>query len=156
MKQELEALIEKLKDNRSKKVIFVSHCILNENTRYLGGAFRKSAVKEILEVFQNQDIGIIQLPCPEQKAWGGVLKKYLWLGVGCKNTMLYQFRKLIFPNFFSNTRRKNRFYRCKILTGTVTSKLDNVGHANLGGWYGHPRQDPELILANLVRCEPAW
>ena len=37
---------------------------------------------------------------------------------------------------------------------TVTSKLDIVGQANLGRWYGHPRLDPELVPANLVRCEP--
>lgn len=28
-----ELLLERLKDERSKRVIFVSHCLLNENTR---------------------------------------------------------------------------------------------------------------------------
>jgi hypothetical protein len=32
-------LIERLADARSNKVIFVSHCLLDENVRYLGGAF---------------------------------------------------------------------------------------------------------------------
>jgi hypothetical protein len=38
-----QLLLERLKDERSKRVIFVSHCWLNENTRYLGGAFRPGA-----------------------------------------------------------------------------------------------------------------
>jgi uncharacterized protein YbbK (DUF523 family) len=44
----IDLLKEKLKDARGNKVIFVSHCLLNENTRYLGGATRKGAVNEIL------------------------------------------------------------------------------------------------------------
>ena len=35
----LQVLLERLDDERSKKVVFISHCLLNENVRYLGGAF---------------------------------------------------------------------------------------------------------------------
>ena len=34
-------------DQRSRRVIFVAHCLLNENTRYLGGARCGGAVREI-------------------------------------------------------------------------------------------------------------
>jgi hypothetical protein len=29
-----QLLLERLKDERSRRIIFVSHCLLNENTRY--------------------------------------------------------------------------------------------------------------------------
>jgi len=56
-------------------VIFVAHCRLNENTRYLGGARYGGAVREIVKPCLEQDIGVVQLPCPEQHAWGGILKR---------------------------------------------------------------------------------
>ena len=34
------ALLEKLRDERGRRVVFLSHCLLDENVRYLGGAFR--------------------------------------------------------------------------------------------------------------------
>lgn len=79
MKQPLkDQLLAQLRDERSKRVIFVSHCILNENTRYLGGAFRPAGVDELVDAFQRQRLDICQMPCPEQRAWGGVLKRRLW------------------------------------------------------------------------------
>jgi hypothetical protein len=45
---EHEALLEQLKDERGKRVVFVSHCLLNENVRYLGGTFRRSGVEEVI------------------------------------------------------------------------------------------------------------
>ena len=38
----LEQLQRALADQRSRRVVFVSHCILNENVRYLGGAARRT------------------------------------------------------------------------------------------------------------------
>jgi hypothetical protein len=56
-----------LPDARSGRVVFASHCLLNQNTRYLGGAACPG-------------VGIVQMPCPEQRTWGGVLKRrFLWL-----------------------------------------------------------------------------
>ncbi len=43
-------LSERLRDERGKRVVFVSHCLLNENTRYLGGAFHSGGVLEIVEL----------------------------------------------------------------------------------------------------------
>lgn len=105
MDKKLKLLTEKLKDERSKKVIFVAHCILNENTRYLGGAFRKGCIDEIIDEIQNQGIGLVQMKCPEQKAWGGVLKKYMWQPTGSKNTLLYKLKGGLLPFFIWNTKR---------------------------------------------------
>ena len=65
----------------------MSHCLLNQNTRYLGGAFRPGVVHEVVDPYLQDGTGICQMPCPEQLAWGGVLKRHLlrlygrpWLG----------------------------------------------------------------------------
>jgi len=105
MDPKLKLLAEKLKDERSKKVVFVAHCILNENTRYLGGAFRKGCIDEVVDEIQRQGIGIVQMKCPEQKAWGGLLKKYMWQPMGSRNTILYKLKGVFLPFFIWNTRR---------------------------------------------------
>ncbi len=57
-------------DVRSMKVIFLSHCILNQNTKVLGIAYRPAAITEIVEYILEHDIGIVQMPCPEATYWG--------------------------------------------------------------------------------------
>jgi hypothetical protein len=56
----VRTLVERLKDDRSKKVVFVSHCLLNENARYLGGAVRPGCVDEVVDELQRQGMGIVQ------------------------------------------------------------------------------------------------
>ncbi|MGE5184807.1 MAG: 2-thiouracil desulfurase family protein [Acidobacteriota bacterium] len=73
----VDVLVERLRDRRSRKVAFVSHCLLNENTRYLGGACRACCVREVVNDLLDRDIGIVQMPCPEQLAWGGVRKRHM-------------------------------------------------------------------------------
>src|SRR5262249_14321646 len=52
-------------------------CLLNENTRYPGGARQAGCVREVVEPYLRGDCGIVQMPCPEERAWGGVLKRRL-------------------------------------------------------------------------------
>jgi uncharacterized protein YbbK (DUF523 family) len=92
-----QLLLERLKDERSKRVIFVSHCVLNENTRYLGGAFRRGCVDELVDGFQQKGMGIYQMPCPEQRAWGGVLKRHMLPIYGSQGTLLYRLRRVLLP-----------------------------------------------------------
>ena len=68
-------VVGRLTDARSGRVAFVSHCLLNENVRFLGGATRGGAVPEVIGPYIRDDVGIVQLSCPEQHAWGGVLKR---------------------------------------------------------------------------------
>lgn len=56
--------------------MLVSHCLLNENTRYAGGATRPGAVAEVIDELVAAGCGIQQIPCPERLAWGGVLKRH--------------------------------------------------------------------------------
>jgi len=103
MEDKIKLLQQKLADVRGKKVIFVSHCLLNENTRYLGGATRKGPINEIIDELRKRGIGIVQMKCPEQKAWGGVLKKEMLRAYGAKEIPAF-FRKLYIKNFIKKTK----------------------------------------------------
>lgn len=90
----LHQIQNKLRDERSGKVIFLCHCLLNMNARYLGGAFRGSCVTEIVQGAIDRDMAIIQMKCPEQQAWGGILKPMMWMAFESRNTLPYQLRGL--------------------------------------------------------------
>ena len=97
------AIWSRLADERGKRVAFVSHCLLNENVRYLGGAFHSGAVPEIVEL-QRRGIGIHQMRCPEQRAWGGVLKRHMLRAYGSRGTLLYRLRAPLLRLFVWYTR----------------------------------------------------
>jgi predicted secreted protein len=74
------ALQNSMADVRSGAVVFVSHCLLNQNTRYLGGAVCPGAVIAAVTPYLEDGTGVVQMPCPEQRVLGGVLKtRMLWL-----------------------------------------------------------------------------
>lgn len=52
-------------DARSKKVVFVSHCLLNQNAISDGTADFPAANREIVSLFLEENVGIVQMPCPE-------------------------------------------------------------------------------------------
>jgi predicted secreted protein len=52
-------------DARSKTIIFVAHCILNQNSISDGTANYPGTITEIIELLNKSGIGIVQLPCPE-------------------------------------------------------------------------------------------
>jgi len=60
---------------RSKKVVFVSHCLLNQNVRPAGSEKYPGAVKDLLELFAEAGIGIVQLPCPHIEFNEGLNRK---------------------------------------------------------------------------------
>ena len=97
-------LSERLRDERGKQVAFVSHCLLNENTRYLGGAFRRGGVAEVVEELTQRGVGLCQMPCPEEHAWGGVLKRRMLRAYGAGGTLLYRFRGPLLRLFILYTR----------------------------------------------------
>lgn len=129
-------LLEQVKDERSKQVIFVSHCLLNENTRYLGGAFRPGCVNELVDSFQQEGIGIYQMPCPEQRVWGGVLKRSLLPLYGSQGTFLYRLRHLLLPFFLWYTRYRYRKLAKEVIRDIedyVRSGFEVVGIIGVGG-----------------------
>ena len=57
-------------DLRSRKVIFLAHCLLNQNSVVVGSAKRAGPVAEVLEGLIERGVGIVQLPCPEITHYG--------------------------------------------------------------------------------------
>ena len=108
MRAQLDLLRDRLWDQRSGKVLVVSHCLLNQNVRYLGGAVHPGIVEEVLEKAHRRGYGLYQLPCPEQRAWGGVLKRHLVLAYGAKGTLGYRLRR---PLLWLFTRYTSLRYR---------------------------------------------
>lgn len=99
-----QRVLDRLPDARGRRVILVSHCLLNQNTRYAGGATREGAVAELVGELVAAGYGIHQLPCPERHAWGGVLKRRtLWL-YGAKGGPLYPLRAALLRVFVWWTR----------------------------------------------------
>ncbi len=49
----------------NKKIIYVAHCVLNQNSVLNGWERAKGGFNKILKQILAEDIAIIQLPCPE-------------------------------------------------------------------------------------------
>ncbi len=52
-------------DGRSKRVVLLAHCLLNQNAISDATAIAAGAVRELVDVFMDADVGILQMPCPE-------------------------------------------------------------------------------------------
>lgn len=52
-------------DIRSQKVVFIAHCLLNQNSISDGTAVYPAAFKDMIQMFLDADVGIVQMPCPE-------------------------------------------------------------------------------------------
>ncbi|MEM5784488.1 MAG: 2-thiouracil desulfurase family protein [Candidatus Aenigmatarchaeota archaeon] len=60
---------------RSKKVLFISHCLLNQNTRPIGAEKSPGMIKDIIQLISESDVGVIQMPCPQVEFNGGLSRK---------------------------------------------------------------------------------
>lgn len=67
----------KYEDRRSKKIVAVSHCILNINNKFLGVADVPGSYTDFLFPIMQAGIGLFQMPCCEVMGWGGVLRTRL-------------------------------------------------------------------------------
>jgi predicted secreted protein len=63
------------KDNRSKRIVFIGNCMLNQNARFPGIAVKEGSFEKLVEIITKNGIGIEQLPCLECLGWGGVSRK---------------------------------------------------------------------------------
>ena len=55
----------KFNDVRSKRIVLVPHCVLNQNARVAGAAVRPAAMEELISGLLRQNLGMLQMPCPE-------------------------------------------------------------------------------------------
>ncbi len=70
-----------VKDKRSQKVIFLSHCCLNQNAKVRGIAQYPGAIQPLVELLLEHGVGMYQMPCPEMSylgnmRWGQVKDQY--------------------------------------------------------------------------------
>jgi len=56
---------------RSKKIIFISHCIFNQNAKAVGKEKSSGSIRELVDILSESDVGVVQLPCPQISFNGG-------------------------------------------------------------------------------------
>lgn len=154
-------LRSRLRDDRSGRVVFVAHCLLNENVRYLGGACRPGVVPEIVDGLQGQALGICQMPCPEQQVWGGVLKRRLLALYGSSALTSRPVRALVGALLIRYTRwRYGRLAR-DVASQIVDYRSSGFHVAGVIGVDTSPScgvrstLDLEVALEALAACDPA-
>ena len=52
-------------DDRSKKIVFVSNCLLNANNKVQEFARYPGMFTEVVRTLDKYGVGIMQMPCPE-------------------------------------------------------------------------------------------
>jgi predicted secreted protein len=57
-------------DARSKKLILIAHCVLNQNSLSDGTADYPASNKELVDLLLQSRVGIVQMPCPELHCLG--------------------------------------------------------------------------------------
>ncbi|MBN1378879.1 MAG: hypothetical protein JXA04_06555 [Gammaproteobacteria bacterium] len=63
-------VVKNADDSRSRRLVVVIECILNQNARDLGAANFPAVCQPILSLCNEYDVGIIQIPCPEIRFLG--------------------------------------------------------------------------------------
>lgn len=126
-------VLDTLHDARGRRVVLVSHCLLNENTRYAGGATRPGAVEELVGELVRAGYGVHQMPCPERVAWGGVLKRRsLWL-YGSKGGPLYPLRGILLRSFLWWTRVAYRRLARQVVRDVTDYQRSGIAVAGIVG-----------------------
>jgi predicted secreted protein len=112
------------KDNRGRKIVYVSCCLLNQNARTPGVAIRKGALTELIQMFLNNDIGIEQLPCMECRLWGGVSRKTIHT---LQPLVLNSVGRSWFPfiEFVSNIMFRKTKYACRKEAKKIVKRIQD-------------------------------
>jgi predicted secreted protein len=154
----VDRLQAQLADCRGGRVVLLSHCLLNQNVRYLGGAESAGGVREVVDEHLDRGIGIHQLPCPEQRAWGGVLKRTMLLAFGSGGTLRAPLVRRLLGAFVGYT----RFRYARLARAVVRDVLDYrrsgvevvgvVGIAGSPSCGVHTTLDLTAAVDALTRC----
>ena len=72
---------DKIEDVRSGKLIFISHCLLNQNACVKGISSEPAMITPLIKLLMENNVGIYQMPCPEvsyygSARWGQVKEQY--------------------------------------------------------------------------------
>lgn len=128
---------------RSKKIILISHCILNSNSKVEGLSQYKGIFKEIIDMIHEEGIGIIQLPCPEMiiygiKRWGHVKEQF--------DTLFYRenCREMIKPIIGQMKSYIDTGYEIIGVIGIDGSPSCGVNFTCSGDWEGDPSSKDDI------------
>ena len=69
------------------------------------GPGRPGCVREIVDACADNGLGMVQLPCPEEHAWGGVQKRWLLRLYGSARWLPGPLRRALLPVLLAYTRR---------------------------------------------------
>jgi predicted secreted protein len=66
---------------RSKKILILCHCLLNSNAKVFPLALCGGVYRNVLQSYIDNDVGLVQLPCPETSylglnRWGMTREQY--------------------------------------------------------------------------------
>jgi predicted secreted protein len=81
MTAQLGQVKDTIADRRGGRLIFISHCFLNQNACVRGLASQPAAIRELIDLLLDNGVAIYQMPCPEvtyigSMRWGQVKKQY--------------------------------------------------------------------------------
>ena len=81
MTEKIGQIKASLQDARSGKLVFLSHCILNQNACVRGLASQPAVIREMVDLALDNNVAMYQMPCPEvsylgSMRWGQVKKMY--------------------------------------------------------------------------------
>ena len=81
MQDPIGQIKDKIEDVRSGKLIFISHCLLNQNACVKGISSEPAMITPLIKLLMENDVGIYQMPCPEvsyygSARWGQVKGQY--------------------------------------------------------------------------------
>lgn len=137
---------ERLHDGRGRQVVFLSHCLLNQNVRYPGGAGRSGGVLELVDGYLRQGVGVCQMPCPEQQAWGGVRKRLILPAFGSGRTWRAPVIRCLLPLFETYTRWRYRRLAARVAADVQSCVDADVAVLAIIGVGGSPSCGAFLTL----------
>lgn len=113
----------RLRDGRGREVLFVAHCLLDPTTRYLGGV-PDGGAPDVLAPWRQRGVALVQMPCPEEEAWGGVLKPRILrvYGARLRHPVLW---RLAAPALALAAWRTRRVYR-RLARGVARQMADRA------------------------------
>ncbi|XPV69680.1 MAG: CD3072 family TudS-related putative desulfidase [Halarcobacter sp.] len=121
--------------HRSKKILILTHCILNVNAKVYGLANYEGTFNKLVEPIINGGFGLLQLPCPEMitcgaRRWGQVKDQY-------ETTFFKQeYKKILMPIINQLLDYKNNNYTISGVIGIDGSPSCGVNKTCRGDWGG--------------------
>ena len=141
--------------NRGKKIVLVSHCILNQNSVVKPYGRKTEDFKDILMRLIEENIGIIQLPCPEISLYG--LKRWGHVKDQFETPHFRKQSKLLIENILDNIiEYKSNGYEILGVIGIKGSPSCGITTTCRGDWNGSlGRGDIEEKLKSLRNVNEA-